>query len=238
MTNKTSKDLDDITIQPIQGLGLSNRDHLPTLFDDDYLRQQQARQWKDRHDQIQATDRILDNIIKEDELYKGPRSRPQNTVPGGFFTPRPRKDGLARGWSNGYSFIEARDRPGLSLLKISNGTDQDAVTKIFGIPQSSKITEPTLCRFVYVCSKRSVSINGIGPGEYSVLFSLGNYWDRKMKRFTQAKISLKFNDPLMFAQTYKGGAATYSSNELTLHAVTDGKAKTSVLNQDEFDLFS
>lgn len=170
-------------------------------------------------------------------IYSGPSptSSPQVVTPSGWFAPRPRRDGLARWWSNGYSFITPKDKPGLSSLKVINGTEQDAVVKMVSEKQSDKSPAGFLCRFVYICAGKSVTIQGIGVGDYWLFFCTGTHWDKAKKSFMQLQAAQKFVEVMKFTQRYDIGSVKYSSNDVTLHPVVGGSARTVRVYQEEFD---
>lgn len=173
--------------------------------------------------------------IPQPALYSGPTSRPQVIVPGALLAPKPRRNGLARWWSNGYSFVRPKDKPGLCSLKVTNGTDRDAVVKMVSGTQGDKISAGLLCRFVYICAGKSVTIQGIGAHEYRLFFSTGTHWDKGKKSFSQSQAAQKFVDPIKFTQLYEMGSVKYSTNEVTLHPVPGGSARTTRVDQEEFD---
>lgn len=157
---------------------------------------------------------------------------PQVVSPGGWFAPSPRRDGSARRWSNGYSITPPRDNPGLSSLKVTNGMDCDAVVKLVS---GAGDQAPLVCRFVYVCANSSVTIQGIGAGEYRLLFCTGTHWDNGAKRFAHPHAAQEFVERIRFSQQWKAERLEASSNEVTLHAVSGGSARTSRVNQEAFD---
>lgn len=159
-------------------------------------------------------------------------SHPQVVSPSGWFAPSPRRDGLARRWSNGYSFTAPGDSKGLSSLKVVNGTDCDAVVKLVS---GTKDQDPLVCRFVYVCAGNSVIIQGIGAGDYRLLFCTGTHWDNACKRFTRPHAAQEFVERIRFGQQWKADHIEYSSNEVTLHPVAGGSARTSRVSQEAFD---
>ena len=168
-------------------------------------------------------------------IYSGPTSSPQVTTPSGWFAPRPRRDGLARWWSNGYSFITPKDKPGLCSLKVINGTDRDAVVKMVSEKQSDKSPAGFLCRFVYICAGKSVTIQGIGAGDYRLFFCTGSHWNNQGKNFIRPHAAQKFVEVMNFTQEPKTGSIQYSTNEVTLHPVVGGSARTVGVDQREFD---
>lgn len=168
-------------------------------------------------------------------IYSGPTSSPQVITPCGWFAPRPRRDGLARSWSNGYSFITPKDKPGLCSLKVVNGTDRDAVVKMVSARQIDKVPAEVLCRFVYICTGKFVTIKGIGAGDYQLFFCTGTHWDKPGKRFMRPHAAQKFTEVMKFTQEHKAGSIQYSANEVTLHPVVGGSARTGWIDQEEFD---
>jgi hypothetical protein len=173
---------------------------------------------------------VIDPVI-----YSGPTSSQQVTIPSGWIAPRPRRDGLARWWSNGYGFIKPKDRPGLCSLKVVNGTDRDAVVKMVSVRQIDKVPAEVLCRFVYICTGTFVTIDGIGAGNYQLFFCTGTHWDKPGKRFMRPHTAQKFTELMKFTQEHKAGSIQYSANEVTLHPVVGGSARTGWVDQEEFD---
>ncbi len=162
-------------------------------------------------------------------LAPNPSSSPQVTVPSGIFAPRPRRDGLARWWSNGHNFTPPCDQPGFCSLKIANGTGHDAVAKLVSEAAGR------LCRFVYIGAGRSVTIQGIGSGKYRLLFCTGTHWSKAEKHFRQSCYSKRFEKPVEFSEHYTATGVEYSTNEVTLHPVAGGSARTQAIPQAEFD---
>ncbi len=167
--------------------------------------------------------------------YRGPTSKPQVTIPNGWPSPKPRRNGLARGWSNGYSFVRPKDKPGLCSLKIVNGTDRDAVVKMVSENKKDRDSNKVLCRFVYICAGKSITMEGVGMGDYWLFFCTGTYWDKASKAFKEPYAAQKFIEAMKFIQEYKEGGGQYSTNEVTLHPVVGGSARTGYIDQEEFD---
>lgn len=169
------------------------------------------------------------------QVYHGPISKPQITTPSGCFMPRPRSDGLARWWSSGYNFIAPKDTPGICSLKVVNGTDRDAVVKMVSEKQNDKTPAGVLCRFVYICAGKTVTIQGIGEGDYRLFFCTGTHWHRTKKSFLRPYAAQKFVEIMNFSQQHLVGSIQYSSNEVSLHPVVGGSARTTGVDQEEFD---
>lgn len=124
----------------------------------------------------------------------------------------------------GYRIRHDRITTGLGQLTVTNGTDHDAAIRL--------VEANTLksARFVYVRANDKSTINGIAPGSYTLLFSLGNDWIRACGKFLRVSDYQKFTNGLDFQQS----DTKYSEFEVTLNRVPEGTAKTEPISEAEF----
>jgi hypothetical protein len=119
---------------------------------------------------------------------------------------------------------------GRGSLRVTNGTDLDAVVKLRTYP-ASELTK----RMVYVRAHDEVILRAIQPGQYHLLFCLGIDWDSVARKFLRKQSYSKFADPFEFKETPASDGVYYSNFEVTLHPVPEGKARTLVVDEKEFD---
>lgn len=122
---------------------------------------------------------------------------------------------------------------GRSRLTLVNGTDRDAVVKLCG-PGAIGPLRRRLYRYVYVANHDSTTLQGIAPGAYDVLFSLGQGWDPNAKRFRERTCS-RFDQPIRFEERVTQTELRYSTQRLTLHRVAGGNVRTQEIPDEEFD---
>ena len=136
-----------------------------------------------------------------------------------------------RSLANG-TMITELSRIGNGTLKIDNGTTHDAVIKVVD-ERAAKIVVA-----FYVCAGRVAQIEHIPDGDFRVLFAGGMDWDADVGNFTRDKAFAKFDEALDFVttRTTKGYEVykKYSVFTLTLHAVLNGNAKTTNVDEEEF----
>jgi hypothetical protein len=93
----------------------------------------------------------------------------------------------------------------------------------------------------YTKSDSTFTLKQIPDGVYQVLFVSGEDWDSKTKSFTRSKSFARFERDLNFTTTKrtdkKGIYTRYARFELTLHHVVNGNAKTSAVNEQEFESY-
>jgi hypothetical protein len=119
---------------------------------------------------------------------------------------------------------------GLSSLKVSNGTDHDAVVNLL-------VGDRTL-RAVYIGKGRTWRIPNVAPGSYRLRFAIGKSWNPTTQRFV-SRSRLEFLDDLVFEQRKTAddrGVTTYYSNiEITLHVVQHGNAPARAVDDATYE---
>jgi hypothetical protein len=120
---------------------------------------------------------------------------------------------------------------GNGALTVSNGTKQDAFVKLVD-PRSR-----TLIAAFFVKSGSTVTQQQIPDGNYQVLFVLGKGWNSTTQSFTKNKNFAKFDKSLDYTTTQLSGRIQYKVFKITLHPVAGGKARTSGVNEQEFNRY-
>jgi hypothetical protein len=122
-------------------------------------------------------------------------------------------------------------RRGPGSLQVANGNSQDAYLKL---ADSSKLVAA-----FYVKSNSTFTLKRIPDGVYQLLFVSGDDWDAKTKTFTRNASFTKFDRDLEFvtSRQTKGGRiyTRYTRFRVTLNPVIDGTAKTSAIDDREFN---
>jgi len=138
---------------------------------------------------------------------------------------------LNRRLANG-TMIRSGELDGKGRLQVENGLGRDAVAKLVR-KGSNHCTA-----FFYVSSKATHEITGIPDGDYDLCFCAGTDWDEQKQSFTRDKSFSKFRDPTSWSTTREhredGIYWRYDINQVTLHPVVGGKAKTDRIGEDEF----
>lgn len=116
-------------------------------------------------------------------------------------------------------------------LKVSNGTNRDAYVKL--VDPHSRI----LVAAFFVKSNSTYMLEGITDGSYQVLFVLGNRWNPRTQSFTQNKRFAKFDKFLNYTTMQLSDGIQYRAFEITLNPVAGGNARTSRVNEREFNRY-
>ncbi|MGB9005731.1 MAG: hypothetical protein WCB96_08415 [Candidatus Aminicenantales bacterium] len=120
-------------------------------------------------------------------------------------------------------------RGGLGSLRITNGTDKDAVAVLIddnlGYPR----------RAIYIRKRESGIMTSIPIGTYRLRFQFGNYWlaDR---RFCKLFGTSEFYESFRFEERELNNGTEYSTWEVSLHPVPEGTAKTYQIANSSFEL--
>lgn len=126
-------------------------------------------------------------------------------------------------------------RTGLGELSIYNGTNNDAIVKFIDYYLDRTY------RNVYIQADSSATIRGIGVGKYELLFSLGNDYAPSLNKFLRNARYSKFDSLLSFEETETRIGNTirtnYDTYSLTLNKVADGNARTSTIDESEFEKY-
>ena len=144
-------------------------------------------------------------------------------------TPEPVQSSSVSSPPTGTNLKQPKGQSGRGTLKVINGTNHDAVVRL--ADESSKKTR----RLVYVRANSEFTIEGIGVCNCLLQFSLGTDWDKSKRKFLSGKSYFKFNDLLEFKETRTNLEIKWSIFEVTLNPVPEGNAKTTEIDESEFE---
>jgi hypothetical protein len=116
-------------------------------------------------------------------------------------------------------------------LTVINGTKQDAFVKL---------VEPlsrTLIAAFFVKSGTTLTQEQIPDGTYNVLFVLGKGWNSQTQSFTKGKRFAKFDKSLNFTTAQIANGVQYKVFKITLNPVVGGNARTSGINEQDFNRY-
>jgi hypothetical protein len=147
-----------------------------------------------------------------------------------------RKDPLLR--SDSYfpsgNLILSDDRlriSGAGTLTVSNGTRSNAIVKLINTTSDTKLVS-----FV-VRANSSAKIDRIHDGPYRLIFALGDAIVKNTDRFAEPEAFSEFDGGVTYTTTPTDQGLYTQSFEVTLHAVRNGKARTSEISASAFDRY-
>lgn len=123
-------------------------------------------------------------------------------------------------YPNGKDLSKPQNLGGAGKLEITNGTSSDAIAKLIDVKTNKTI------RLVYIQANNVFTIKNIKIGEYILKFSLGNDFIPETNKFLRNQSYSKFDDTFDFQD---------SDFTVTLNPVEGGTAKTSSLNEEDFE---
>lgn len=123
---------------------------------------------------------------------------------------------------------DERPSSGRGRLTIANGRTDDAAAILAVLETGSPIVA------AFIRAGETFTITDIPDGDYALYFSLGDDWHREREEFTTDVRRARFEDTLTFETTRSGTTVTYSTFEVTLHAVEGGTAATQDVPASEF----
>lgn len=129
---------------------------------------------------------------------------------------------------NGFNIEKPIGVNGMGSLKVINGKNDDAAIKLAFVNNKRMIS-----RFVFVKKKSTAILTGIEPGEYSVRFSLGDYWDNVNMNWVNP-VCYEFEDNFNYYENETNDGIRYRSYDISLHPVVTGKAHTKRISKDDF----
>jgi hypothetical protein len=154
-----------------------------------------------------------------------------STSPFEFFsdpTPAPTAAPETVRYPTGTNLVRPRSSSGRGVLRISNGTNSDAIAKL--ADAETRVT----VRLVYVQANSDGEIGNISPGEYILKFALGTGYNKDSSRFLYAQSFAKFVDILDFREYRVDDEIRWSNFDVSLNPVLGGTARTSTISASEF----
>jgi curved DNA-binding protein CbpA len=139
-----------------------------------------------------------------------------------------------RGLPNG-TMIRNEILNGNGKLTIKNGLDRDAAAKVIDKRKDVCIA------YFYIETKSNSTLNGIGDGDYRLLFVTGLDWDQRQECFTREVAFSEFDRTMLYETREQiRGEEIFQKHtiiEVTLHRVAGGNVKTSKISSDDFNKY-
>jgi len=130
--------------------------------------------------------------------------------------------------ANGFLLGDEERTEGYGILKIVNGTDDDAVLNLVASDSGQTI------RSVYVRNHNRVSIRRLTPGTYRAYFALGMDWDDAEGSFVCDSGYKEFGRSLVLQERTDANGTEYSELEITLHPVISGNVVSAPISKATF----
>lgn len=132
-------------------------------------------------------------------------------------------------YPTGTNLIRPSKEGGRAWLRISNGTNSDAIAKLV-----DNATNQT-CRLVYIQAGAVTTISSIGSGHYTLKFSLGSGYIEESGKFLDSQSFSKFDETLDSTVSRAGNKLEWMNHEVTLNPVPGGTARTSSISATDFE---
>ena len=123
-------------------------------------------------------------------------------------------------------------KEGHGVLKVKNGTDQDAAVKLVTVATPRKVLW-----IVYIGAHRDQEVSGIASGTYFLRFVLGRDWDSKTRTFLQSRSFYQAGRQLEFTETEptNDSSGQYTELRLTLDVGPGGNLPRDRITEAAFD---
>lgn len=118
--------------------------------------------------------------------------------------------------------------PGRGTLQIHNGTTYDAAVTLLDAEAA------TARRYVYLRARDMTTLTDIAPCRCRLFFALGTDWDAGTEEFRENASFAVFDDFLQFTESETERGVEWATFSVTLHAVPEGRARTTRLSKQEF----
>ncbi len=119
--------------------------------------------------------------------------------------------------------------PGRGTLRIHNGTGYDAALTLLDAEAN------TARRYVYLRARDVITLADIAPCRCRLFFALGTDWDAVAEEFREDASFAVFDDFLQFTKSETERGVEWATFSVTLHAVPEGRARTTRLSKQEFE---
>jgi hypothetical protein len=131
-------------------------------------------------------------------------------------------------YPTGTNLVRPRSANGRGVLRVSNGTNSDAIAKLADAETSVTV------RLVYIQANSDGEIENISPGKYILKFALGKGYNEDLGRFLYAQSFAKFVEILDFREYRVDDEIRWSNFDVSLNPVFGGTARTSTISAAEF----
>ena len=132
-------------------------------------------------------------------------------------------------YATGKNLIAPQNIGGRGTLDISNGTSTDAIAKLVDAG-----TNKTL-RLVYIQANSNLTVKNIKVGNYILKFSLGSGYIPETGKFQYSQSFSRFDESFDFEEKREGNRIVWNTYSITLNKVLYGKAKSSSIDESDFE---
>ena len=130
--------------------------------------------------------------------------------------------------ANGQNIGAERDDEGLGQLRLINGTQSDAVVRVY------RAASGVLSRAIYVRQGETAFVGRVSRGKYVVKVATGGKWSSQADDFEACVSYFKFAETYEFKEIPKDGSTEYDQLTLTLHTVPNGNVEKTPITREEF----
>jgi hypothetical protein len=170
----------------------------------------------------------LDALISRLQSESSRRARVLDGAPAPTTTERP--PGAQERPENGDTLSLARGVRGLGELTVVNGTTSDAEVKLAELGSPSKLR-----RHFYVHGNARHAVGSIAPGDYELVFRMGEAWSTQERRFMKPLGVSRVNRVLNWTEEVTPDGIRYGHREVTLHPGAGGTVRLASFSGEEFD---
>jgi hypothetical protein len=128
----------------------------------------------------------------------------------------------------GTTFCDGNQTTGKGVLKIENGTTEDASLRLYD--ESAK----RVVRCLFVKAHDSLRVTGIRQGTYDLNYTTGLDWQAEAQVFRWLPTYSQFGRQLVYSEEKIGNELRYHEIEVTLHPVIGGNVLTVPISREEF----
>jgi len=128
----------------------------------------------------------------------------------------------------GTPFCDGSGVMGKGILKIQNGTFEDAAIRLYDVSTKRVV------RCLFVKAHDSLRIAGIREGTYDLNYTTGLDWQTEAQVFRWLPTYSRFGRQLVYSEEKIGNELRYREIEVTLHPVIGGNVQTNPISREEF----
>lgn len=129
---------------------------------------------------------------------------------------------------SGAEMLKNGKKGGLGKLKISNGTDNDAIAKLVDTTTGKTYRQVYIWRYTYL------TITNIRQGRYYLMFATGRDYAPSIAKFTSDQSYEKFDEILEYTEIREISGVKWKEYSATLNPVSYGNARTSSVGESDF----
>lgn len=133
-----------------------------------------------------------------------------------------------RSLATGSPTCSAAEYDGRGVLRVENGTNQDADVRLF----DSETNQVIRCFFVRAGD--SAQVGEIPERTYVLRYSSGLDWDDREREFRWNPYYHQFEKEFVYTEVRVGNTVEYHDMSVTLHTVTGGNVRTHSISREQF----